>query len=210
MSLFISFEGPEGSGKTTHTRLLSDYLNQQGYETLLTREPGGTEIGEQIRELLLDPDHSGMDRWAELFLYLAGRAQHVNERIRPALERGEVVISDRFTDASLVYQGVGQNIGFETVHDLNETATGGLRPDITFILDIPIEEGLPTAKTDRRTTGIPRMETGLNAGNTSFIGVYEKDINACRNGFPNGVYYYPVNNRFRTFKKRFNLTWTNG
>jgi dTMP kinase len=151
MRLFISFEGPEGSGKTTHTELLSEYLSEKGYDINLTREPGGTSLGEQIRELLLDPDHEDMDARSELFLYLAARAQHVTERIKPALEKGDVVICDRFTDASLVYQGIGRQLGFERVNELNEWATEQLRPDLTFILDVPVDRGLEEARRSSQT-----------------------------------------------------------
>lgn len=151
MRLFITFEGPEGSGKTTHTELLSDYLADKGYEINLTREPGGTSLGEQIRDILLDPDHKNMEARSELFLYLAARSQHVNERIRPALENGEIVICDRFTDASLVYQGLGRDLGFEQVRELNDLSTGGLEPDLTFILDVPVDRGLKEARNRSKT-----------------------------------------------------------
>lgn len=151
MNLFITFEGPEGSGKTTHTDLLSTYLREQDYTVNMTREPGGTSLGESIREMLLDPASVNMDDRAELFLYLAARAQHVAERIKPAIERGEIVICDRFTDASLVYQGLGRDLGFDTVHELNQLSTGGLKPDLTFIMDVPVEEGLAEARTSSQT-----------------------------------------------------------
>jgi dTMP kinase len=115
MGLFITFEGPEGSGKTTQAQLLAEYLEDQGHTVNLTREPGGTSISEKIRELLLDPDHGNMDTRTELLLYLASRSQHVSERIRPALDRNEIVICDRFTDASVVYQGIGRNLGTDRV-----------------------------------------------------------------------------------------------
>lgn len=151
MELFITFEGPEGSGKTTHTELLSDYLTDRGYDVDLTREPGGTSLGEQIRELLLDPDHQNMDARSELFLYQAARSQHVTERIRPSLQNGNIVICDRFTDASLVYQGLGRDIGFDDVKDLNDLSTGGLQPDLTFILDVSVDRGLEEARDSSRT-----------------------------------------------------------
>lgn len=151
MNLFVTFEGPEGSGKTTHTELLAQYLKDQDFTVNLTREPGGTSLGETIRELLLDPSHNNLNERAELYLYLAARAQHVEERICPALKRGEIVISDRFTDASLVYQGRGRNLGFETVHQFNQHATNGLSPDLTFIMDVPVEEGLREARSSSQT-----------------------------------------------------------
>lgn len=151
MEFFVTFEGPEGSGKTTHTDLLSQYLKDQGYTVNLTREPGGTSLGESIRELLLDPSDQNVNKRAELYLYLAARAQHVEERIRPALNRGEIVVCDRFTDASLVYQGLGRNLGLETVHQFNQHATNELSPDLTFILDVPVDEGLREARNSSRT-----------------------------------------------------------
>lgn len=146
MSLFVTFEGPEGSGKSTQARLLDEFLRDRGYTVTLTREPGGTPLGEQIRELLLDPAHGEMDPRAELFLYLASRAQHVQQHIRPALERGEVVISDRFSDASLVYQGMARDVGVKRVRELNRWATRNTHPDLTFILDVPLRKGLSEAR----------------------------------------------------------------
>lgn len=146
MSLFITFEGPEGSGKTTQAELLKENLLERDHPVLLTREPGGTPLGEKIRTLLLDPDHDDMDALTELFLYEASRSQHVAERIRPALEDGTIVISDRFGDASVVYQGIARGIGEKTVHELNDTATRGLEPDLTFIMDVPVEDGLDQAR----------------------------------------------------------------
>jgi len=151
MNLFITFEGPEGSGKTTHTELLAQYFRDRDLTVNMTREPGGTPLGESIRELLLDPSYKNMNERAELYLYLAARAQHVEERIRPALKRGEIVICDRFTDASLVYQGRGRNLGFEAVHQFNQHATNELEPDLTFIMDVPVEEGLQEARNSSRT-----------------------------------------------------------
>ncbi|MFB6226855.1 MAG: dTMP kinase [bacterium] len=146
MSVFITFEGPEGSGKTTQAELLKDNLTSQGHSVLLTREPGGTSLGEKIRTLLLDPDHGEMDALTELFLYEAARSQHVIERIQPALEEGTIVISDRFADASLVYQGMARELGKPTVEELNQLATRGLTPDLTFIMDVPFDDGLDTAR----------------------------------------------------------------
>lgn len=146
MSLFVTFEGPEGSGKTTQAELLEQTLSENGHSVLLTREPGGTPLGEKIRTLLLDPDHGEMDPLTELFLYEAARSQHVAERIRPALRDGIIVISDRFADASLVYQGIARDLGKKTVSDLNHLATRGLTPDLTFIMDVPLDNGLDEAR----------------------------------------------------------------
>ncbi|MFP4686729.1 MAG: dTMP kinase [bacterium] len=155
MSLFITFEGPEGSGKTTQAKLLTDYLTGEGYTVNQTREPGGTSIGELIRDILLDPGHKNMNPRTELFLYLATRAQHIAERIRPALKRGEIVICDRFSDASVVYQGMARKLGVEQIKELNEYATENLLPDITFIMDVPVKEGLSEA----RNSSSPKWNT---------------------------------------------------
>lgn len=146
MSLFITFEGPEGSGKTTQTQLLGQFLTDKGYTVNITREPGGTSIGELVRDILLDPCHKNMAPRTELLLYLATRAQHIAERIRPALKRGEIVICDRFSDASVVYQGMARNLGVNRIKELNKYATDNLLPDLTFIMDVSVEEGLNEAR----------------------------------------------------------------
>jgi len=135
----ITFEGVDGSGKTTQLRLLAEFLRERGATVLETREPGGTEISEKIRAILLDPSHSAMVPQTELLLYAASRAQHVEEVIRPALARGEIVLSDRFFDATTAYQGYGRGVDYVDILRLNEFATGGLKPQLTFILDIPLE-----------------------------------------------------------------------
>lgn len=148
MSLLITFEGPEGSGKTTQANKLKAVLEERGYSVLLTREPGGTEIGDAIRDILLDPRFESMDALTELFLYEANRSQHVSDVIRPALKNGDIVISDRFSDASLVYQGKARGIGSDTVERLNDLATGSLTPDLTIVLDVNPEDGLMRARGD--------------------------------------------------------------
>jgi dTMP kinase len=140
--LFVTFEGIEGCGKTTQAELLRLNLEKDGHRVVLTREPGGTKVGERIREILLDNKIQGMEPLTELFLYLASRAQHVQELIRPALEEGAIVICDRFADASLAYQGAGRGIGTSRVLTLNGGATSGLVPDYTVLLDLPVELGL--------------------------------------------------------------------
>lgn len=130
--MFVSFEGLDGSGKTTQAELLRARLEADGEEVVSTREPGGTELGERIRELVLHGGH--VAPWAEALLYAAARAQHVEQVIRPALERGESVICDRYVDSSVAYQGVGRGLGLERVLDLNLAAVGGLMPDRTFLL----------------------------------------------------------------------------
>jgi dTMP kinase len=141
--VFISFEGPDGSGKTTQARLLDEHLRLvRGYDVVLTREPGGTEIGDRIRAVLHDPQNTRMDPYAEVLLYSAARAQHVVERIRPALSEGRIVITDRYADSTLAYQGYGRGIDLATLQAITEFATGGLWPDLTLYIDITPEEGL--------------------------------------------------------------------
>lgn len=142
MSLFISFEGPEGCGKTTQIQLLFDWLRSLGHDVLATREPGGTRIGDQIRGLLLDPAHMEMCPAAEILLFSAARAQIVNEVILPHLHQGGIILCDRFADSTLAYQGYGLGIDLDVLRVITRFATDGLAPDITFYLDIPVEEGL--------------------------------------------------------------------
>ena len=140
--MFITLEGPDGSGKTTQARLLTEWLREQGYEVVLTREPGGTDIGDQIRQVLHDPRNTAMDARAEILLYSASRAQHVAQHIRPELAAGKIVISDRYADSTLAYQGYGRGLDLETLRTITIFATGGLTPDLTLCLDITPQEGL--------------------------------------------------------------------
>ncbi|KXG74165.1 dTMP kinase [Thermotalea metallivorans] len=140
--LFITMEGPDGSGKTTQMKKTAEYFIDQGYEVLLTREPGGTLIGEKIREIILDKKHVEMDSITETLLYAASRAQHVAEVIRPAIEEGKIVICDRFVDSSLVYQGFGRNLGLELVEEINKAAVQGIMPDITFLFKLSPHIGI--------------------------------------------------------------------
>lgn len=142
LSSFITFEGPEGSGKTTQMQLLAEYLAQQGNDVLCTREPGGSRIGDRVREVLLDPDHTEMAPTTEFLLFSAARAQHVAQVIRPHLERGGVVLCDRYADSSLAYQGHGNRLDLDTVRRITAFATGHLTPDLTIYLDIDVIEGL--------------------------------------------------------------------
>jgi dTMP kinase len=139
---FITLEGPEGSGKTTQIPMLVDWLREQGYEVELTREPGGTDIGVKIRDVLHDPANTEMNATAEILLYSADRAQHVAQRVGPALAAGKVVVSDRYYDSTLAYQGYGRGLDLEMLRTITAFATGGLRPDLTLYLDIAPEEGL--------------------------------------------------------------------
>jgi dTMP kinase len=129
--MFVTFEGLDGSGKTTQARLLQKRLEADGHDVVATREPGGTELGEQIRELVLHGGH--VTPWAEALLYAASRAQHVEEVIRPALDRGAAVLCDRYLDSSVAYQGVARGLGLDRVLELNLAAVGGLLPDHTFL-----------------------------------------------------------------------------
>lgn len=142
VSLFVTFEGPEGSGKTTQIQLLAEALQQRGQAVLTTREPGGTRIGNAVRALLLDSQHTEMSPRAEALLFNAARAQIVDEVIRPALATGKVVICDRYADSTLAYQGYGHGQSITELRRLADFATGGLQPALTVYLDIDVEEGL--------------------------------------------------------------------
>jgi dTMP kinase len=154
--LFIAFEGGEGCGKSTQIERLASHLASITRDALVTREPGGTPLGEILRRMLLDPANAGIDGWSELFLLEAARRAHVEQVIRPALERGLIVISDRFADSSVAYQGGGRRLDLEQVESLNRIATGGLMPDLTVLLDIDVEEGL--RRIARRDASRDRME----------------------------------------------------
>jgi dTMP kinase len=146
---FITLEGVEGCGKTTQMAMLRERLEAAGRRVLLTREPGGTPIAEAVREILLDPANAGLSPVAELLLYEAARAQHVAERIKPALDEGVVVVCDRFADSTTAYQGAGRTLDMNTVLHLHRVATGTVWPDLTIVLDIPPEEGLKRAAAAR-------------------------------------------------------------
>lgn len=153
--LFIVMEGPDGSGKTTQINLLEQYLKEAGYECLITREPGGTVIGEDVRELILNPEYKEMSPVTEMLLYAASRAQLVHEVIGPALEAGRIVISDRFVDSSIVYQGIARNLGISTVAAVNAPGIGIYRPDGIFFIDLSEEEGIRRKKNQKK---LDRME----------------------------------------------------
>jgi dTMP kinase len=142
LGLFVTFEGPEGCGKTTQLRVLATYLRDHGCDVLTTREPGGTPISERVRAIVLDPAHTKMEPTTEFLLFSAARAQHVAEVIRPHLEAGGVVLCDRFADSSLAYQGYGYGLDLDARRVITHFATGGLVPDLTFLLDLPVEVGL--------------------------------------------------------------------
>ena len=142
MSLFITFEGGEGSGKSSALKLLDERLRREGYETVLTREPGGTPIAEQIRNVILDKANTKMDARTEALLYAASRRQHLVEKVWPALKEGKLVLCDRYLDSSLAYQGGARGLGIDNVLNVNLFATEGTYPDLTLLFDIEPEIGL--------------------------------------------------------------------
>lgn len=153
--LFISFEGIEGTGKTTQARLLAEYLSKRGFDTVLTEEPGGTPIGLKIREVLLNVEHAEMHPVTELLLYNASRCQHVHEVILPAVNAGKVVLTDRFSDSTLAYQGFARGLDMGVIERLDALATGGLKPELTLLFDIDVETGL---RRNRGANKVDRLE----------------------------------------------------
>ena len=143
--MFITLEGIEGSGKTTQIRRLAEFLEDKGVDCVTTRQPGGTLIGENIRSILLDPANSALEPLAELLLYMADRAQHINELIRPALKKGKTVVCDRYFDATLVYQGFARGLSIELIRQLHQLLFDDLKPDVTLLLDLPPQVGLERA-----------------------------------------------------------------
>lgn len=160
--IFIAFEGGDGAGKSTQVRLLADRLRQAGRTVLTTREPGGTPIGEKLRSLVLDHGHGDIDARTEALIFAASRAAHAEQVIRPALERGEVVLTDRYIDSSVAYQGGGRDLGTERIRGLNAWATGQLWPKLTVLLDVAPHEGR-----QRRTAGAA-LEDRLEAEADAF------------------------------------------
>jgi dTMP kinase len=158
--LFLTFEGMDGSGKTTQMRRLGKRLRGRGRTVLETAEPGGTAIGRKIRQILLDAASQELSPTAELLLYFASRAQNVDEAILPALERGEIVLADRFTDSTLAYQGCGRGLGAEMVLALDRIACRGLKPDLTLLINIDVETSLARARARNasRASGETRMD----------------------------------------------------
>lgn len=140
--MFITIEGPDGSGKTTQVTPLSDYLIQQGYSVLITREPGGTAIGDQIRPILADLKNTGMHQRTETLLFLSARAQLVEQVIKPHLANGHIVLCDRYADSTMAYQGYGHQNDLKQIETMINFATGGLKPDLTLLLDVDVKEGL--------------------------------------------------------------------
>ena len=154
--MFITLEGIEGSGKTTQIRHIADFLQREGRECVVTREPGGTVIGKKVRAILLDPESKGMDPLAELLLYTADRAQHIMEVVHPALAEGKTILCDRYFDATLVYQGYARGIEIGLISRLHQLMLKDLKPDITLLLDLPPEMGLSRAW--------KQIESGARAG----------------------------------------------
>lgn len=153
--IFITMEGPDGSGKTTQIELLETYLENKGYDIVIAREPGGTVIGEAVREIILNPEYQEMSHMTELLLYAAARAQLVNQVIRPALSEGKAVICDRFVESSAVYQGIGRGLGVDTVYEVNNYALGDVKPKLTIFMDLDAEVGIRRKKDQ---TELDRME----------------------------------------------------
>ena len=175
--LLLTLEGIEGSGKTTQARKIKALLDAQGVPALLTREPGGSPIAEQIRDLVLVAREEPLAPQTELLLFLAARAQHVRQVIRPALERGDIVVCDRFTDATLAYQGGGRTMPDDFLRSLNDWAAGGICPSRTYLIDVPVEVGLARARS-RRARGEPdRIEA---EGAAFFEGVRNRYLEAAR------------------------------
>lgn len=154
--VFIVFEGGDGGGKSTQVARLVDSLRAEGRTVVATREPGGTRIAEQIRNVILDPANLELCDRAEALLYAASRAEHVHHVVQPALDRGEIVVSDRYMDSSIIYQGLGRGLGREEVRNINLWATHGLLPDLTFVLDVPAGFGLERVGTPDRLELAPR------------------------------------------------------
>jgi len=175
MSLFITFEGPEGSGKTTQAKALAEHLSRQGHKVLVTREPGGTVLSNRIRQLLVSDADSPVEvhPLAEALLFCAARAQLVEEVLRPHLSQGYIVICDRYADSTLAYQGYGLGLDINRLRSIIEVATGGLMPDLTILLDLPVEKGLERSK--RRQLDLPLdfpLEVGLGVTSAQQLNLF--------------------------------------
>jgi len=155
---FITFEGTEGSGKSTQIEILARYLTRHGHKVVTTREPGGTAFGEQIRRVLLSVKNRRLDPRAELFLYLASRTQHLEEVILPALKRGKIILCDRFSDATVAYQGFGRRLDMKVVRTAVAYAAKGLSPDLTLLLDLDVRLGLARVKDRGRSNRLDREQ----------------------------------------------------
>ena len=175
--LFITLEGPDGSGKSTVSRMLVSYLRDKGLRVTLTREPGGTDISEDIRKIILDNKNTAMKSTTEALLYAASRAQHVGEKIMPAIDADRIVICDRFVLSSLVYQGIGRGLGVESVKAINDFATAGLEPDLLMFFDIDPKKALTRktkrSKADRLEKEKIEFHQSVYEGYKSLLGTYE-------------------------------------
>lgn len=165
--LLIALEGPDGSGKSTQIKMLCDYLENKNHEVLLTREPGGTSISEKIRQIILDNSNSEMGDMCEALLYASSRAQLAEEVLKPALERGCIVLSDRFVYSSIVYQGIGRGLGIDRIKYINDAALNGVKADLIIMINVSYEEGLKRKSSQR---DLDRLE---NSGNNFHKKVYE-------------------------------------
>lgn len=160
---FITFEGIDGCGKSTQLAITAKILSEQGYSVLVSREPGGTVIAEKIREILISPEHAEMVNECEFLLYCAARAQHVREKIIPAIEQGKIVLCDRFQEATFAYQGFGRAIPLEILNTINAYATGGLDPDMTFVFDLSVDSSI------NRMTKINKIKDRLEQNGKDFF-----------------------------------------
>lgn len=178
---FITIEGGEGSGKTSVIIKLIEELNKRGYQTLSTREPGGSKIAEEIREVILNVENTNMDYMTEALLYAASRRQHLEEVVKPAIKEGKLVICDRYVDSSLAYQGHARGLGIDNVYEVNMYATGGFMPDLTIFIDVPPEVGLNRIKNNNRSVDRLDLEkmNFHNLVHEGYLKVYER--------FPNRI-----------------------
>ncbi len=171
---FITIEGTDGSGKSTQIELLMDYLRKKGADVIFTREPGGTQISEKIREIILDVDNSEMTGITEALLYAAARSQHVEEKIIPALEAGKIIVCDRFVDSSIAYQGAARGLGAEKIMGINEAALHGIIPDMTLFFDLSPEKGILRKKNERALDRLEKEKMDFHEK------VYEGYKNLCK------------------------------
>lgn len=171
---FITIEGTDGSGKSTQIELLMDYLRKKGADVIFTREPGGTQISEKIREIILDVNNSEMTGITEALLYAAARSQHVEEKIIPALEAGKIIICDRFVDSSIAYQGAARGLGAEKIMGINEAALHGIMPDMTLFFDLSPEKGILRKKNERALDRLEKEKMDFHEK------VYEGYKNLCK------------------------------
>ena len=157
--LFISFEGNDGSGKSSVIKAIYQKLVENGYDVILSREPGGSKIAEKIREIILDKDNLGMDDWTEALLYAASRREHLQKTVLPALEKGQIILCDRFLDSSLAYQGKARHLGVDNVYEMNQYATCGILPDLTLLVSVRPEVGLERISKNRGEKDRLELET---------------------------------------------------